>query len=559
MPGRYLELKPVRSTLWGEVSRLALVIGLEQRVLTLIVSYALAIALFSLVVPLTVQELVSTFAFSIEPVMIVTLTLIILIGLLFIGFFRVFQTSATEILFQRLYTRIAIAMTEHLPRVREEVFVPSYANYFGEAELLPRAVVVVLVDLINVFISGATGMVILVVYHPYFLVYDAFLLGGFALVQFTSGQGGVRATQTVSQHHYDLMTWMQDIAQNRLHFKATQSAPLLLNKTDRLLESYLAARRARSGVLTWRQYISTVIWEAICHSGMIGMGGWLLSIGQITLGQFVAAEVIVGTLLLNLDTVTRRIYAVTYIVTSFDELTRVFSLPKDDLREEASCARLPDPAIHGLHVTCKDAGFAYPNSPPIVEGFNLEVASGEKVAVISQTSTGKSTLALLLAGLSRPTTGVVRFNDVDLRDMTMDDINAARALVLDSHLTLFGGTLEENISLGRPSVRFEDLRWALRFAELDEDVDRLPQGLETPTLAGGKLFTKSQILRILVARAIVTRPQLLIFDGTLHNMAPDLRQILLRRLCSKEEAWSVIFVTNDPSIGEYVDRRVMLG
>ncbi|HQY57263.1 MAG: ABC transporter ATP-binding protein [Nitrospira sp.] len=559
MPGPNLQLKPVRSTLWAEVSRLAFVIGLEQRILMLIVSYALAIALFSLVVPLTVQELVNSFAISIQPVMIVTLALIILIGLLFIGFFRVFQTSATEILFQRLYTRIAIAMTEHLPRVREDVFVPSYANYFGEAELLPRAVVVVLVDLINVVISGATGMLILVVYHPNFLVYNAFLIGGFGLVQFMSARGGVQATQTVSQLHYDLMTWMQDIAQNRLHFKATQSAPLLLSKTDRLLDSYLSARRARSGVLTWRQYVSTVIWEAVCHSSMIGMGGWLLSVGQITLGQFVAAEVIVGTLLLNLDTVTRRMYAVTYILTSFDELTRVFSLPKDDVTEEASLARLADPAIHGLRVTCKNAAFAYPNSPPVIEGFNLEVVPGEKVAVISSTSTGKSTLALLLAGLSRPTAGVIRFNDVDLREMTMEEINAARALVLDSHLTLFGGTLEENISLGRPSVKFEDLRWALRFTGLEDDADRWSRGLETQALAGGKLFTKSQILRILVARAIVTRPQLLIFDGTLHNMEPDLRQILLRRLCSKEEAWSVIFVTNDPSIGEYVDRRVMLG
>lgn len=559
MPGPNLQLKPVRSTLWAEVSRLAFVIGLEQRILMLIVSYALAIALFSLVVPLTVQELVNSFAISIQPVMIVTLALIILIGLLFIGFFRVFQTSATEILFQRLYTRIAIAMTEHLPRVREDVFVPSYANYFGEAELLPRAVVVVLVDLINVVISGATGMLILVVYHPNFLVYNAFLIGGFGLVQFMSARGGVQATQTVSQLHYDLMTWMQDIAQNRLHFKATQSAPLLLSKTDRLLDSYLSARRARSGVLTWRQYVSTVIWEAVCHSSMIGMGGWLLSVGQITLGQFVAAEVIVGTLLLNLDTVTRRMYAVTYILTSFDELTRVFSLPKDDVTEEASLARWADPAIHGLRVTCKNAAFAYPHSPPVIEGFNLEVVPGEKVAVISSTSTGKSTLALLLAGLSRPTAGVIRFNDVDLREMTMEEINAARALVLDSHLTLFGGTLEENISLGRPSVKFEDLRWALRFTGLEDDADRWSRGLETQALAGGKLFTKSQILRILVARAIVTRPQLLIFDGTLHNMEPDLRQILLRRLCSKEEAWSVIFVTNDPSIGEYVDRRVMLG
>lgn len=70
---------------------------------------------------------------------------------------------------------------------------------------------------------------------------------------------------------------------------------------------------------------------------------------------------------------------------------------------------------------------------------------------------------------------------------------------------------------------------------------------------------KSQILCILVARAIVARPSLLIFDGTPHNMEPSLRQILLRRLCSKDESWSIIFVSNDPTIGEFVDRWVLLG
>lgn len=78
-------------------------------------------------------------------------------------------------------------------------------------------------------------------------------------------------------------------------------------------------------------------------------------------------------------------------------------------------------------------------------------------------------------------------------------------------------------------------------------------------MVGRKLFTKSHLLRILVARAIVTRPAALIFDGTLHNMEPSLRQILLRRLCSKDESWSIIFVSNDPTIGEFVDRRVLPG
>ena len=427
-----------------------------------------------------------------------------------------------------------------------------------EAELLSRAIVVVLVDVINVLVSGMTGMTILVFYHPNFLIYNTLLLGGFALVAVVSGQGGVLATRTVSEKNYDVMTWIQDIANNRLHFKASQSTPFLIGKTDRLLEAYLQARQVRSNILTWRQYRSIVVWEAVCHSGMIALGGWLLSIGQITLGQFVAAEVIVGTLLLNLDTVTRRIYAMTYILTSLGELDRVFALAKHEAFAVGTSTRLPDPVLYGVHLTCKDVAFAYPHSPPLFEHVNLEVAPGEKLAALVRSSIEKSTLALVLAGLYRPTTGVVRYNDVDLRDVTMDHINGSRGLVLDSQPTLFDGTLEENISLGRASIRFEDLRWAIRFVELEDEIDRMPHGLDTRVDAGGNRYTKSQILRILVARAIVTRPPLLIFDGTLHNMEPSLRQVLLRRLCSKEEPWAAIFVTNDPALRDYADRSVAL-
>lgn len=551
---------PVRATgnsLWAELARLGLLIGLERRVLVILLSYALAIGLFSLIVPLTVQELTNTFAYAIEPMMIITFAGVMFIGLLFIGFFRVFQTSATETLFQRLYVRIALAMTQHLPRIRQEFFTSSHASRFMEAELLARAVLVVLVDAINVLVSGMTGMTILVLYHPNFLLYNLCLLGGFTFITVATGQGGVRTTKTVSEKHYAVMTWIQDIANNRLHFKASRSAPFLIGKMDGLLEEYLAARRTRSNVLTWRQYRSIVVWEAVCHSGMIGLGGWLLSVGQITLGQFVAAEVIVGTLLLNLDTVTRRIYAMTYIMTSLDELDRVFALPTHEAFGTRISTSLPDPAIDGIHMTCKNVAFGYPNSPPLFDQFSLEVAPGEKLSVLVGSSTQKTALALVLAGLYRPTAGVVRYNDVDLRDMTMDYINETRGLVLDSQPTLFGGTLEENISLGRTSVRFEDLRWAIRFVELEDEIDRMPRGIETRVEAGAG-HTKSQILRILVARAIVTRPPLLIFDGTLHNMEPNLREILLRRLTSKDESWAAIFVTNDPSIGEFVDRRTVV-
>ncbi|TAJ08355.1 MAG: ATP-binding cassette domain-containing protein [Nitrospirae bacterium] len=537
------------------LARLGLFLRIERKILGIIVAYALGIGLFALIVPLTVQEMTNTFAFAIQPIMIVTLAGVMAVTLIFIGALRVLQARAVEILVQRLYTRIALALTEQLPKFREDRFLPHHANRFAEAEFLPRALVAMLTDLINVAIGGCIGMTILVMYHPYFLLYNVILIGGFAFVVTTFGRGGLLITMKVSDLHYQTLNWLQDVAHNQLHFKSTASMPLLLKKTDEVVRAYVMARKTRSDILTGRQYKGAVLWQALGHSGLIATAGWLMAAGQLTLGQFVAAEVIVGALLIHLDTLARRMYALIYAFTSMHELATLFAHPRDTEPGRMSVA-LPDPTLHGVRLTCKDLSFAFPSAPPIFEHFNLDVGPGEKIALLSGTSTGKTTLALVLAGIHAPTTGVIRYNDVDLRDLDMESLNTCRGLVLDSRLTLFGGTLEENITMGRKGIQYEDIQWALRFAELDEEVETMPLGLHTPIQARGKAFTSSQILRILVARAVITRPQLLIFDGTLHNMESTTRDIILRRLCSKEEPWSVIFVSNDPLLIEHVGRRV---
>jgi len=538
------------------IARAVLLLRLERKILGIILAYALGIGLFSLIVPLTVQELVNTFAFAIQPVMIVTLAGIMAATLVFIGAFRVLQARAVEILIQRVYTRIAVAFTERLPRFREEAFLPQYVNRFMEAELLPRAMLATLVDVVNVVIGGAIGMTILVMYHPYFLLYNLILIGGFMAILVTLGRGGLLITMEVSERNYEAMNWLQDIAHNLLHFKATASTPLLLKKTDEIVRAYVAARKIRSDILTGRQYKGSVLWQAIGHSGMIATAGWLLAAGQLTLGQFVGAEVIVSTLLLNLDTVAKRIYAWIYVFTSMHEMAGFFSLPKDPEMGGLSVP-IPDPVLYGVRVTCKDVAFNYPNQPPVFEHLDLEVLPSEKVLIYSDSDSGKTTLALVLAGLYAPTAGVVRYNDVDLRDADPDALKACRGLVLSSRLSLFEGTIEENITMGRASISYEDVQWALRLTELEEDIESLPLGLHTPITGQGKSFTNSQILRILVARAIVIRPQLLIMDS-LRSIAPALRDTLLRRLCGKEEPWSVIIASSDPGLAEHVDRRLIL-
>ncbi|WP_455245809.1 ATP-binding cassette domain-containing protein [Petrachloros mirabilis] len=534
---------------------IGLLFRLEHRVLALIISYSLAIGLFSLIVPLTVQELTNTFAFSIQPVTIVTLSGVMLVGLLLVGAFRTMQYYAVEVLERRLFARVTIGMAQQIPQLQYLGFRPRYANHFMETVFMQRALSLLLVDLINVVVGGAVGMTILVFYHPYFLLYNAVLFAGFNVV-FLLSYGGLKATINMSHAKYDTLHWIQEISYNLLHFKATDSQAVLMHRTDDLVGKYIETRQTRFGILV-RQYLGSVVWQAIAHGGLIATAAWLLSVGQLTLGQLVAAEVVVGGLLASFDGVIKRMGHIFYFMNGLTELDTFFSLPKEQRSAELSVP-LPDPAIHGIRITCKDLTVTHQDMPPIFEHFNLEVTPGEKIGIYASTTAAKTALARILAGLESPTSGVIQYNGVDLRHIELDTINRFRGFMIDSQLTLFEGTIEDNIVLGRSYIPYSDIRWALRFVEMEDDVDALPQGLKTQVRAPGKIFAPTHIMRILLARAILSRPQVLIFDGIMHNLQPSLRETLLRRLCSKDEPWSVVFVSNDPNLTPHVDRRLIL-
>ncbi|MGQ0811017.1 MAG: ATP-binding cassette domain-containing protein [Nitrospiraceae bacterium] len=523
----------------------------------IIASYAMAIGLLMLAVPIAVQELVSTFSFAVQPIMVYTLALIVTGMLTGVAAFRVLQARAVETLSQRVYTRIALAFTNALPRMLEPSFLPQHAHRFAEADSLTRALVAMIADLFNVAVVGTIGMTMLMVYHPYFVLYDIALLTGFVVLLAVFGRGGFLITLEMSRLNYEIFNWIQNVSRNLPHLRAIGESPFLLRKTDDLTQTYVRIRQQRSDILTGRQYKVAALWQVVGHSGLIVTAGLLVVDGQLTVGQFVAAELIVGNLLLNMDTLARRMVHVFFALVSFRELAGVFRLPQDSHSEKV---RVPFSryAEEGLRVTCRNLSYTPEGKKSLFQNFDMEVAPGEKVAVLCQNSTMKTILAKLLAGLSSPSTGVVRYNDMNLVEISLDTINECRGLVLDSHPTLLEATIEENLTLGRASITYDDIQWALHFAELDAEVDAMPQGMTTLISATASELNLSQILRLLVARAVVIRPRLLILDGTLYGLVPALREVILRRMCSKEEPWTVIFVTDDPHFDKHVDHRIVV-
>ncbi|NOU09799.1 MAG: ATP-binding cassette domain-containing protein [Nitrospira sp.] len=537
------------------MKQLSVAMKAEKKIMSLIFSYALAVGFFSLIIPLTVQELVSTFSYAVQPVMIWTLTGIMLSVLLFVGLFKTFHFYAVDVVQRRIFARVTVAMVDQLPRNRFKGTRPEIANYFIETVFMQRALSTLLIDLINVVVGGTVGMIMLVVYHPYFLMYDILLMTGFAITFFVLSRGALRTTLAMSHAKYDVFNFVQEVSKNALQLKATDSRPFLMNKTNELVSRYVETRKARFAVLV-RQYIGSVGGQAIAQAGALGIAASLMSLGQLTLGQLVAVQAVVSALVINFDSLIKNMGYVYYFFASLTHLDEVFSQEQDHISTESTVA-LPKHLAQGVRVTCKGVSLVH-SGVSVFDGFNLDVAPGEKLGIYARTTGAKTALARVLGGLEVPTNGVVQYNGVDLRYIDGNAINQCRSVMIDSQLSLVRGTVEENIVMGRSYVTYDDLNWALRFTELEEDVEALPRGAKSDISTLGESLSPTHIVQILLARAILGRPQVLIFDGLIHSLEPSLRERILRRLCSKDEAWSVIFVSTDPNLTDHADRRIML-
>ena len=536
------------------LDRLGQFLKQERSILSAIFIYAIAVGVFSLITPLTVQELVNTFAFSVSPVMVVTIVGIMAVILFFVGIFRVLQFYATDILERRVFVHVSLALAQVLPHFREASFRTDAISRFFETVFLQRALSGLFVDLTNVVVGGLIGMVLLALYHPLFLIFDVILLGSVIMIALL-GKGGLQTTLHMSNAKYDVFHWFQEVAENLLHFKATNCSELVLRNADALATTYVQARQSRFRVLV-RQHIGSLFLQVILHTGLLGTAGWLLSQGELTLGQLVAAEVIVASLLLNIDSVVKRAYVVFYFLTALTELDHLFSLPQDKEPSHSDLTTIQsDPA--GLHLTCSQMNWAS-DSRSIPQNTHLEASPGEKWGIICQTESIRHDIALILAGLEDPQEGVVRYNGVDLRSLPREQINTQRSIVFGWDLRLFEGSIADNITMDRVGMQTEDVLWALRVVQLDQELEEFPEGLETIVKEGGKEFTPNQRLRILLARAIITRPPLLILDGAMHEIPGQLREPILHRLCSDEFACTLVIVTTDLQIQNFVQKSLIL-
>jgi len=241
------------------------------------------------------------------------------------------------------------------------------------------------------------------------------------------------------------------------------------------------------------------------------------------------------------------------VLTSVDKLGAVTDLPLE------STQGLPLPAgAAGASLEAEGLGYTYPDADrPALANITFRLAPGARVAITGPDGSGETTLLAALAGLLERTEGTVLVDGLTLRDLEPALLRDRIGLVLDG-AGLFEGTIEENISLGRSGVDTAAVVSALERVGAHASVQRLPAGLRTLVENGGRGLPSTLRVRLLLARAIATRPRLLLIDDCLSTVEPSARQEFVDVLTAPDAPWTLLVVSHTRDLLAACDRVLVL-
>jgi ATP-binding cassette subfamily C protein LapB len=295
-------------------------------------------------------------------------------------------------------------------------------------------------------------------------------------------------------------------------------------------------------------YINTAV-LALSGTAVVAVGALLMGERLLTLGQIIAVSMLTGRALAPVSQIAGLIMRWEQTKLSYHALNKIMEAPTDD-----DAASLQAPPLSG-RIEFRDVGFAYPHSPPLLDKLNLHIRAGERVGVIGKLGSGKSTLLRLLLNQYGPQSGSVLFDD--LASTQLEPLSLRRQIgYVPQDVTLFHGTLRENIELGRSQPDDAKLLDAIRLACLDDIITQLPNGVATEVGERGERLSGGQRQAVAMARALLVKPPILLLDEPSSMFDPATEQRLIARLRTLQDT-TIVLVTHRMAMLALVDRLIV--
>ncbi len=540
------------------VRRLFQLLSADKKDIFFVYVYAALIGLVSLTLPLGIQAAVELISGGVVFSSVYLLIGLIIIGTLGTGILQVLQITIVEFLQRRVFTKSAFEFAFRVPRIKMEsvlnMHMPELMNRFFDVLTLQKGLPKILIDLSTGIIQILFGLLLLAFYHPFFIVFGLGLLGLLFLIFFFTGPKGLKSSIKESKYKYKVVYWLEEMARTLYSFKLAGNTILPLRKTDYLVNNYLENRSSHFKILI-TQYAFILLFKAIITGGLLILGTILVMQREITLGQFVASEVIIILVLASVEKIIMYMDVVYDMLTAVDKISQVTDLPL----ENSGGIDIPEVQLKdGYQVIMDDVSYTYPGAKsPSLKNLSLKVEKGNSLCISGGSGTGKTTLTNIIAGIHQSYSGTMTYNGYSLRDLDATFIRDRIGKNV-SQEDIFEGTILENILVGKPTSSIEYALEAIEAVGLKDQINKLEDGLNTEMLAGGKGFSSSFVNKLVLARCLAKQPAMLILNDFFNNFSKRERLELIELVTNRKRIWTLIVVSNDPLVMAACDNVLYL-
>lgn len=528
----------------------------DRRELLIIFLYAVGVGILNLAVPITAMAVVNSVALATLVQQLIVLCLALLVALFLASILQLLQSVIVEYLQRRMFARMAYQLAYRLPRTPltayDRHYGPELINRFFDVMTVQKAAGSLLLDGIALLLQATIGLALLASYDTILLGFDIGLILGLMLLVFLFGRGGVRTAVQESIAKYAVAGWFEEVARHPTAFKGEGGPALAQQRADALTANYLTARANHYRVV-FRQVAFALFLQVLASASLLAIGGAMVIDGRLSLGQLVAAEIVVTLVVATFSKIGKHVENYYDLLAALDKLGHLI----DHLPSESTGGTNMPLGNGGVALRVHELSHQYQsNRTPTFGKLSFELTPGESLAVVGTNGTGKSTLLEVLIGLRTATHGWVEIDGLDTRDWNRAALSGRVALV--DGVTIFEGTVAENLLMGRESLHLADLRNALEAVGLLNEILSLPDGFETRLQPGGAPLSAGQSMRLVLARAIVNQPRLLLLDEAVDGLDAQVREWVLPRILKPQWPCTVILTTHDADLAKRCDRQLQL-
>lgn len=508
----------------------------DRRFFGAAVVYGIAISLLTLAVPLAVQTLINSVVNTASVRAVVTLAVVLMIILLISGLFSALRMRVMEYYERKIYARLTSQVS------LKTLFAPhsffegrrntTITQRYFDIMTLQKNIPSLMIDGFALVLQMLVGFTLVSFYHPAFFAFNVCILLAMYAVWKIWGNKAKASAIRLSQSKYDGAKWLTDISSAHEFFKSSRHQDYAATQTQQRIEDYLKHHRAHFRY-TFTQAIMFLVIYALASALLLGLGGYLVVLGQLSIGQLVAAELIMSAVFVGIARFSMYLKLYYELYGAAEKLGGALTIPQE-----------PEPQAKVAVPATPDLGFEHVVISHQQQSckLNFTIPAGTKCYIFSDKSWLQRQLTALIKRYDKPAQGIVTLADQALFDY--DPLELRQAVALVDRSIVVECTIEEYLLMAAPEATHVEVDRVLEMVQLTDVINNFEDGLNSKLSALGGPLQPLEFLLLKLAAAILAKAPVIIINQHFDAIPQAVRHTLLSQIDLLPA--TVLYFTNTP-------------